>query len=143
AHTTEEAEAMLADEEARVRAVLGDIVFGVDDETMESVVLDLCRERGLTLAVAESLTGGLVGARLCGVPGASDVFRGGVVAYHPEVKQSGLGGAPGPVVTEEAARQMAGGARVACGADAAVATTGVAGPDETEGKAPGTVCVGV
>ncbi len=143
AHTVEEAEAMLADEEALVRAELGEIVFGVDDETMESVVLGLCRERGLTLAVAESLTGGLIGARLCGVPGASEVFRGGVVAYDPEVKQSVLGVEPGPVVTEEAARQMAVGARRACGADVAVATTGVAGPDESEGRPVGTVCVGV
>jgi nicotinamide-nucleotide amidase len=74
-----------------VRAELGDLVFGTDDDTMESVVLDLCRRRGLTLATAESVTGGLVGARLTAIPGASDVFRGAVVSYATEVKQTLLG----------------------------------------------------
>src|SRR5690606_38730720 len=127
AATDEEAEAILADEERRIREELGDeIVFGVDDETMESVVLDLCRARSVTLAVAASLTGGLIGARLCGVPGASDVFRGGVIAYAPEVKFGLIGVPEGPVVTTEAAEAMAVGARRACGADVGVATTGVA-----------------
>ncbi len=144
AATDAEAEAILADEEARLRGVLGDeLIFGVDDETMESVVLDLCRARGWSLAVAESLTGGLMGARLCGVPGASDVFRGGVIAYDPEVKFGVLGVPEGPVVTTEAAEQMALGAARVCGADVAVATTGVAGPDESEGRPVGTVCIGV
>ena len=69
-------DAVLAAEEARLRAVLGGIVFGADEQTMESVVLDLLRRRGLSLAVAESVTGGLMGARLTAVPGAGDVFRG-------------------------------------------------------------------
>jgi len=137
-------EAVLAEEEALVRAILGDdLIFGVDDETMESVVLDLLRSRGLTLGVAESLTGGLIGARLCSVPGASDVFRGGVISYASEVKFELLGVAEGPVVTEEAAAQMAVGVRRVVGSDVGIAATGVAGPDEQEGRPVGTVCLAI
>ena len=139
-----EVDAILGEEEARIRSIIGDeIVFGVDDETMESVVLDLLAERGLTLAVAESLTGGLIGARLCAVPGASAVFRGGVIAYHPDVKFDVLGVAPGPVVSEECARAMAEGVRRVTGATVGVAATGVAGPDRQEGRDVGTVCLAV
>ncbi len=72
----------------RIRSELGDLVFGVGDDTMESVVLDLCRDTGLTLGLAESVTGGLVGARLTGIPGASDVFVGSIVSYATSVKQN-------------------------------------------------------
>ncbi|MEI7619045.1 MAG: CinA family nicotinamide mononucleotide deamidase-related protein, partial [Actinomycetota bacterium] len=72
--------------DARVRAVVGSQVFGRDGDTMESVVLQMLRERGLTLGLAESVTGGLVGARITGIAGASDVFRGGIVSYASEVK---------------------------------------------------------
>lgn len=129
--------------EAVVRGEIGDLVFGVDDDTMESVVLDLCRQRGLTLAAAESVTGGLVGARLTGVAGASDVFRGSVVSYATDVKQQLLAVPEGPVVSEEAARQMAHGVRDLLGADVAVSLTGVAGPAEQDGQAAGTLFVGV
>jgi nicotinamide-nucleotide amidase len=137
------AEAMLAEEETRVRALLGDIVFGVDDDTMESVVLDMLRDRGLSLGVAESLTGGLMGARFTSVPGASDVFRGGVVSYASDVKFSLLGVPEGPVVSADAARAMAEGARRVLRADVALATTGVAGPTEQEGQSVGTVFLGL
>jgi nicotinamide-nucleotide amidase len=137
------AEAMLAEEETRVRALLGDIVFGVDDDTMESVVLDMLRDRGLNLGVAESLTGGLMGARFTSVPGASDVFRGGVVSYASDVKFSLLGVPEGPVVSADAARAMAEGARRVLRADVALATTGVAGPTEQEGQSVGTVFLGL
>ena len=73
----EAAERALAEEEKSVREIIGDYIFGTDDETMESVVLDLLRQRGLTLAVAESVTGGMVNARLTAIPGSSDVLRGG------------------------------------------------------------------
>lgn len=136
-----EAVALLDDEEEQVRAVLGDLVFGVDDQTMESVVLDELRSRGLRLAVAESVTGGLVQARLCAVPGASDVLVGGVVAYDSRVKFDLLGVPEGPVVTTECAAAMARGVAGLLGADAAVATTGVAGPAEQEGRPVGTVCL--
>ena len=134
---------LLADEERELRAILGDLVFGVDDQTMESVVLDALRERDLSLAVAESVTGGMVGARLTAVPGASRVFRGGVTAYASEVKFDLLGVPRGPVVSEAAAKAMAAGVRQALGADVGLATTGVAGPDEQEGQRPGTVFLGL
>jgi nicotinamide-nucleotide amidase len=126
-----------------VRAELGEFVFGTDDDTMESVVLDLCRRRGVTLATAESVTGGLVGARLTGIPGASDVFRGAIVGYATDVKRSLLGVGEGPVVSEAAARQMAHGARVQLGADIGLSLTGVAGPDEQDGQPVGTLFVGI
>ena len=129
--------------EAVVRHEIDDLIFGTDDDTMESVVLDLCRERGLTLAVAESVTGGLVGGRLTDIPGASDVFRGGVISYATEVKQSVLGVSEGPVVSEIAARQMAVGVRNRLGADIGLSLTGVAGPAEQDGQPVGTLFVGM
>ena len=143
AGSAEEAEAILADEEARLRAMLGDLIFGVDAETMESVVIDMLRERGLTLGIAESVTGGLMGARFTAVPGASDVFRGSIVSYASDVKFSLLGVPEGPVVTAQAAQAMAEGARRVLGADVGLATTGVAGPAEQEGQPVGTVFLGL
>ncbi|HZA00451.1 MAG TPA: competence/damage-inducible protein A [Acidimicrobiales bacterium] len=126
-------------EEQVVRGLLGDMVFGVDDETMEQAVARLLVERGLTLAVAESLTGGLVASRLVNVPGASGWFRGGVVAYAGDVKTDLLGVPAGPVVTAEAAAGMAAGVRRRLGADVGLGVTGVAGPDGAEGQPAGTV----
>jgi nicotinamide-nucleotide amidase len=143
AGSAQEAESILADEEARLRGIIGDLVFGVDDDSMESVVIDMLRERGLSLGVAESLTGGLMGARFTSVPGASDVFRGGIVSYASDVKFSLLGVPQGPVVSANAAKAMAEGARRALRADVALATTGVAGPTEQEGQPVGTVFLGL
>lgn len=139
----EAAQGLLDEEEQRVRHILGDLVFGIDAQNMEAAVLSMLRERGLSLAVAESLTGGLLGARLTSVAGASDTFRGGVVAYASDVKFDVLGVTRGPVVCESAATEMALGARTVTGADVGLATTGVAGPDAQEGHAPGTVFVGM
>ncbi|MBT6371666.1 MAG: competence/damage-inducible protein A [Acidimicrobiaceae bacterium] len=139
AATDAEVDALLADGEARVRAIAGPIVFGVDDQTMESVVLDLLVAQGLRLATAESLTGGMIGTRLTEVPGSSRAFMGSIVAYDGEVKRSLLGVSEGPVVSEEAVRAMALGACERLGADVSVAVTGVAGPDPQEGQEPGTV----
>ncbi len=136
------AESLLDDAEFEARAELGDLVFGVDDETIEYAVLDLLRGRGLTLGVAESLTGGMMGSRICDVPGASDVFRGSVVSYASDVKFQVLGVPEGPVVSAEAASAMAAGARRVLGADVGVAVTGVAGPDSQDGLDPGVVFVG-
>jgi nicotinamide-nucleotide amidase len=137
------ARALLATEEAEVRALLGPLVFGADDESMEDAVAAQLISRGLTLGVAESLTGGLVGARLASVAGASEFFRGDVVAYDREVKYEVLGVPRGPVVSEEAAAAMAEGARKVLGADVGVAVTGVAGPTEQDGQPVGTVFLGV
>jgi nicotinamide-nucleotide amidase len=146
--TREEALAEIAPVEARVRQELGDIVYGTDDETLEAVVGRLLRERGLSLATAESLTGGLLGGRVTGIAGASDYYLGGVVAYAADAKASQLGVAPdllaaeGPV-SEQVAAAMAAGARGAFGADLGLAATGVAGPTEQSGRRVGTLCLGV
>lgn len=137
------AEAMLGEEESRLRELLGSIVFGVDEQTMESVVLDALTERNLTLAVAESLTGGLVGARLTAVPGCSTALRGCVVSYASAVKFDLLAVPEGPVVCATAAKAMAEGVRRLLKADVGLATTGVAGPDTQEGQPVGTVFLGL
>ncbi|HET6952735.1 MAG TPA: competence/damage-inducible protein A [Acidimicrobiales bacterium] len=134
--------ARLVDAEDKiVRDLVGDIVFGVDDETMEHAVAQRLLDRGLTLAVAESLTGGLVASRLVNVPGSSDWFRGGVVSYASEVKFSLLGVPEGPVVSATASAAMAEGVRRLLGADVGLGVTGVAGPEPMEGEPPGTVFV--
>ncbi len=143
APTTDQAAALCATWEAEVRGVIGNQVFAVDDETMESVVLDLLRDRGLSLGLAESVTGGLVAARLTAVPGASTVLRGGVVSYASDVKFDLLGVTPGPVVSAAAAGEMAVGAARMLGADVGLALTGVAGPDEQDGQPVGTLHVGL
>jgi nicotinamide-nucleotide amidase len=139
----ESAKALLSAEESEVRALLGDIVFGADDETMEDAVGNLLRARGLTVGLAESLTGGLVGSRLTNAVGASDWFRGSIVAYASEVKYDLLDVPEGPVVSATAAEQMAEGARKSLGADIGLAVTGVAGPAEQDGQPVGTVFFGV
>jgi nicotinamide-nucleotide amidase len=100
---------------------------------------DAAQRRGLRLAVAESLTGGELSAKLAAAPGASEWFRGGLVAYAREVKYDVLGVPRGPVVSEVAATTMADGVADLLGADVTVAVTGVAGPDEQDGQPPGTV----
>ena len=135
----DEVAAVLADEEERVREIVGPIVFGVDDQNMESVVLDELVAQGLTLVTAESLTGGLIGSRLTDVPGSSRAFRGSVVAYAGDIKRELLGVPEGPVVSEEAVVAMATGVCRVLSADVSVAVTGVAGPDPQDGQEPGTV----
>ena len=143
AATPAEAESLLDTWDAEVRAVVGEHVFAVDDENMESATLALMRGRGVTLALAESVTGGLVAGRLTAVPGASDVLRGAVVSYASEVKFDLLGVPEGPVVSEAAAAAMATGVRRVLGADVGLALTGVAGPTEQDGMPVGTLCVGI
>ena len=147
AATEPQADQLLADEEKRVRAILeerlGDIIFGLDDQAMEHAVAELLVPRELTLGLAESLTGGLIGARLVNVPGSSRWFKGCIVAYDSAVKHSLLGVPPGPVVSAAAAEKMAEGAQTALGADVGLGITGVAGPDEQDGQRPGTVFVGI
>jgi nicotinamide-nucleotide amidase len=147
APTLPEGTARLDREEKAVRAAiegqLGDIVFGVDDESMEVAVAAQLIARDLTLGVAESLTGGLIASRLVNVPGASAWFRGGVVAYHEQVKFDVLGVPVGPVVSEAAAVAMAEGVCRVTGSDVGLGITGVAGPDDQEGVDPGTIFVGL
>jgi len=144
AETAEEADLLLAAEDDEVRAILGpDLVFGVDEETMEHAVVRLMADAGLTLGLAESLTGGMVASRLTDVPGASEVVRGSIVSYAADVKFDLLAVPEGPVVNAEAAEAMATGARRVLGADVGLALTGVAGPTAQDGEEPGTVFVGL
>lgn len=143
ARTTAEAAEILDSEVTVVAGLLGSHVFSVDDETMEQVVVRLLRERGRTLGVAESVTGGMIAERLTAVPGASEVFRGGIVSYATDVKYSVLGVPKGPVVSAEAAIAMAEGVCRLLDCDVAVATTGVAGPTTQEGVDVGTVHMAV
>jgi nicotinamide-nucleotide amidase len=120
--------------EAELRSRFAEALFAEDERPIEAIVLEQCRQAGLTLATAESCTGGLVSARLTSVPGASDVLVGGVVPYSNEAKRRLLG-VPGEILSEygavsaETAAAMAAGAREALDADVALAVTGVAGPD--------------
>jgi len=140
ATTQAEVDIKLADEEARVRVIIGDeVIFGTDDDTMESVVVGLCRDQGLKLGLAESITGGLIGQRITSHPGVSDVFQGSIVSYADSVKNDVLGIAGVPAISEEGAAAMAEGAARVLGAECSVAVTGVAGPTEAGGYKVGTV----
>ena len=126
---------------SRLRAPLVESVFSEDEISIEELVLDACRSRELTLATAESCTGGMVAARLTSVPGSSDVFRGAVVAYANEIKESELDVpadllAAHGAVSAEVAAAMAHGARRRLGVGVAVAVTGIAGPDGGTPKKP-------
>lgn len=147
AESREKAEELLQPLVAQVQEILGDVVYGVDVESLEEVVSALLLERGLTLSAAESCTGGLIAKRMTDLPGASRVFRGGVVSYTNGVK-AGVLGVPETLleeygaVSEPVARAMAEGCRRICGSDLAVSVTGVAGPDTDErGNEVGTVYI--
>ncbi len=149
ASSPEAAEKMLAPVVDEVMGVVGEWVYGIDVENLESVCLSLLKERGKTLATAESCTGGLLAKRLTDVPGASAAFRGGVVSYTDGVK-SGILNVPQSLleeygaVSEPVARAMAEGARAVTGADYALSVTGVAGPDSDErGNEVGLVYIGL
>jgi nicotinamide-nucleotide amidase len=143
AATDEEARALIDVEEQELRKILGDLIFGVDDETIEHSVISRLETRGWTLGVAESVTGGLVGARLADAPGASTTFRGAIVSYATEVKRSVLGVEAENVVSGESAREMAAAAQRVLGADVGLSVTGVAGPATQEGQPIGTVWFGL
>ena len=133
--------------EGKIRARLGHLIFGRDEEKLEAVVGRLLRERKATLAVAESCTGGLVASRLTDIAGSSDYFERGIVAYSVEAKQGLLSVSPGligqqGVVSLDVARAMAAGVRRMSGASLGLATTGIAGPSGgTPEKPVGLVCV--
>ena len=139
----------LAEVEAKARDLLGDHVFGADDDTMEAVIGRLLRERASTLAVTESCTGGMIASRITDVPGASDYFLGASVAYSNQGKQARRGGSSDlrqadGAVSQPCAAAMAEGVRSALAADFSAATTGIAGPGGgTDEKPVGLVYVAV
>jgi nicotinamide-nucleotide amidase len=129
----------------RLRERVGQWIYGENDADLAAVVLELCRSRGLTIGVAESCTGGLLGTRLTAIPGSSDVVLGGVIAYHNDVKRDLLGVSDATLaaygaVSEEVVREMASGVRRAVAARVGLAITGIAGPSGgTPDKPVGTV----
>ena len=136
-----EAEALLDPFEVRIREILGNAIYATGDTTLEAHVLDMLRQRGQTLAVAESCTGGGLGSRITNAPGSSNVFLGGVISYSNEIKERILGVHPGTLleygaVSEQCAKEMAEGARGVIGSDWALSVTGVAGPGGGSEKKP-------
>ena len=128
------ARALIDEAMVKLRSKVGAYVYGEDDADLAAVVLEQLRARGLTLALAESCTGGMLGERITAIPGSSDVFVGGVVAYHNDVKQALLGVTSDALknvgaVSEEVALAMAAGVRERLGATVSVSVTGIAGPD--------------
>lgn len=140
----EAAERLIAPVETEVRERLGSSVFGADDETIESVIAGLLMERDWSIGTAESVTAGMVAARLTALPGSSAYFRGGIIPYAADLKRSLLevGDFSEGVVSEPTATAMAQGARARLGADVAVALTGSAGPEPLE-QPSGTVVIAV
>jgi nicotinamide-nucleotide amidase len=144
-----DADATLAAAAEKLRGVVGDAVYGEEADDLASVVLELCRARRFSIGVAESCTGGMLGARLTAIPGSSDVVRGGVIAYDGGVKTALLGVPEALLrehgeVSEPVVRAMATGARAAVGVDAAMAITGIAGPGGGSAEKPvGLVWIGL
>ncbi len=129
----EQARRLVGSALAKLRDKVGAYVYGEDDTDLAAVVLERCRALGITLTVAESCTGGLLGERLTNIPGSSDVFLGGVIAYHNDLKTGLLGVsrkelAKHGAVSEESVVEMAAGIRERSRSDVAVAITGIAGP---------------
>jgi nicotinamide-nucleotide amidase len=140
---------MVSEAEQIVRKILGNYIFGIDDQSIEQVLVQLLTERKQTLAIAESCTGGLIDHRVTNVPGASAVLLAGLVTYSNEAKQKFLGVSATSLkehgaVSEVVAREMAQGAREHVGADYAVSVTGIAGPSGGSAEKPvGTVFIGL
>lgn len=145
--TPDDADARLSHAAQQLRTVVGNAVYGENATDLADVVLTMCRARGITVGVAESCTGGLLGARLTAIPGSSDVIRGGIIAYDNRVKMSLLGVSAALLeehgaVSEPVVRAMASGARRAVGVDVAMAITGIAGPaGGSDAKPVGTVWI--
>ncbi|MGE4353681.1 MAG: competence/damage-inducible protein A [Oscillospiraceae bacterium] len=138
AHSEEEAEKMMVPVIAKVREVLGSVIYGIDANSLEETAFGLMKEQGITLAVAESCTGGLLSKRITDMPGASQVFLGGFIVYSNMSKSKLLGIDPKLIedkgaVSEPVAREMASRAREKLGTDIGIGITGVAGP-ETDGR---------
>lgn len=147
AETTERAVQMVAEMEERARQVLGDHVFGIEGDTLASVIGKRLQERGQTLSVMESLTGGLLASTITDFQSSSKHFIGGIVTYSTDLKaQMGVPHAlmdKYGVISEETARAMAHAVRERLGTDYGIGVTGVAGPDKQEDKPVGTVYIAV
>lgn len=145
--TREEASELLRPVEEELRRIFQAHIWGFDDETPEESIGALLRQRGLTLATMESCTGGMLADTITNVPGSSDYFKGGVVSYTNGMKIAS--GVPAELierhgaVSSQVAEAMASAARLRLGADFGIGITGVTGPDELEGKPPGTVYIGL
>jgi len=149
ADNDEQAQKLLKPTVEQIKALFGSKVYGVDVKSLEQVVQRLLEEKGMTIGVAESITGGLLAKRLTDLPGVSRVFKGGIVSYTNEVKHAVLG-VPEEILNEHGAvsapvaRAMAEGARRALGVDIALSATGVAGPDKDDrGNEVGTAFVAI
>jgi len=148
AENAAEAEASIGPVIDMIKSHIGDYIYGIDVDSLEEAVLGLLTERGLTLAAAESCSGGMLSERITELAGASKAFIGGVCAYQNSVK-TGVLGVPEEIiekygaVSEQTAEAMASGVRRLMGADIGVSITGVAGPELSEGKPVGTVFVGI
>lgn len=148
AHSKEEAEGMMAPMIREITKMLQEYVYGVDVPDIQTALVNTLKEKGLTVASTESFTGGLLSKRITDVSGASGVFSFGACTYSNEMKEKILGVkaetlAVHGAVSKETAAEMAEGIRRAAGADIGISTTGVAGPKPSEGKAVGTVFIGV
>ena len=147
AKSDSEARAMIADLENKVRSCIGDIVWGYDEETLETIIGKLLNEKRLMLATMESCTGGLLASTITDVPGSSEYFKGGLITYTNEAKISD-GVKPDLIkrhgaVSPQVAADMARAARAGLAADIGIGVTGVAGPAEMEGKPAGTVLIAI
>lgn len=145
ADTVEEAERLISHMEEKVKSILGDNIYGYDEETLEEVVLKLLQERKMTISLAESCTGGLVASRLTDVPGASASLMCGVVSYSNESKIRLLGVKESTLrsygaVSSQTAEEMAVGIKRIGGTDIGISVTGIAGPDGGSAEKPVGLC---
>jgi len=148
AAAADEAERLLAEAGGPIEQLLGDRIFSCNGDSLEVVIGAQLRQRGATVAVAESCTGGMVAERITAIPGSSDYFLGGFLVYSDDMKQSLLGVDPALIqrhtaVSAEVAQAMAEQARSRTGATYAISTTGEAGPESSTGAPVGTVYIGI
>jgi len=141
--SVEMAKELIVPIEEKVKEKVGEFIYAFDEETMESIVIDLLKQSDTTLGICESLTGGMVMSRLIEVPGAGDVLAGGMVTYKTSTKHDVLGVQVDDVYSHECAQQMADKLRKKLNTTFALSTTGVAGPDDEDGHHAGEVYIGV
>lgn len=132
--TSQEATTILDEATEQLKDILGDYIFGFNQQSLEEIIGIMLKKQGLSLAVAESCTGGMLGETITSVPGSSDYFKGGIISYDGEIKEKLLGVPHETIikygqVSEEVARAMAEGVREKCSSDIGIGITGIAGPD--------------